>query len=425
MSSDDPVGQLSPQDWLDDPATREVVAALGAKGGEVRFVGGCVRDALMGRKVTDIDMATPYKPETVLYLLAQKQIRALPTGIAHGTVTALHGGRSYEITTLRRDVETDGRHARVAFTHSWRDDAARRDFTINTLSADIQGRVWDPFDGITDLAGRRVRFVGDPETRIEEDVLRILRFFRFNAHYGLGAPDKIGLDACRKLAPRLAELSAERIRNELFKLLAAEDPSPVVTVMCADGIFDAIVPEIGHPDRLKVLVWLESRALIRPHIAPDPLRRLASLLPPDRNSARAVGQRLHLPNVQIERLGAIAAGWPRATPELDAKEFRRLLHRLGPDLLRDRILVAWADIRRVNATISSADTARWIALLDQADAWEPVTFPLRGQDLLDLGLSPGPAIGDILDQIELWWEQMDYQPDHQACLERVAILKTL
>ena len=393
MSSDDPVGQLSPQDWLDDPATREVVAALGAKGGEVRFVGGCVRDALMGRKVTDIDMATPYKPETVLYLLAQKQIRALPTGIAHGTVTALHGGRSYEITTLRRDVETDGRHARVAFTHSWRDDAARRDFTINTLSADIQGRVWDPFDGIADLAGRRVRFVGDPETRIEEDVLRILRFFRFNAHYGLGAPDKIGLDACRKLAPRLAELSAERIRNELFKLLAAEDPSPVVTVMCADGIFDAIVPEIGHPDRLKVLVWLESRALIRPHITPDPLRRLASLLPPDRNSARAVGQRLHLPNVQIERLGAIAAGWPRATPELDAKEFRRLLHRLGPDLLRDRILVAWADIRRVNATISSADTARWIALLDQADAWEPVTFPLRGQDLLDLGLPPVPPSG--------------------------------
>ena len=418
-SSDDPVGQLSPQDWLNDPATQDVMAALSAKGGEVRFVGGCVRDALMKRPVQDIDLATPYTPQTVMALLAERGIKTIPTGIAHGTVTALQGGRSFEITTLRRDVETDGRHARVAFTHSWREDAARRDFTINTLSADIQGRIWDYYDGISDLAGRRVRFVGDAETRIKEDILRILRFFRFNAHYGLGAPDKIGLDACRILAPRLTELSAERISTELYKILIATDPSPIITIMYADGIFTPILPDIEHPDRLKVLIWLESRALSRPTIAPDWLRRLASLLPPDRNIARAVGLRLHLSHAQTERLGAIAAGWQRTTPDLEPRELRRLLHRLGPNLIRDRLLIAWADFRRVEATISTTQTARWIAILDQIDQWQPVRFPLRGQDLLDLGLSPGPTMGILLDSLELWWEENDYQPDRQACLDRL------
>ena len=420
VSSDDPVGQLPPQEWLQDQATREVVAALGAKGGDVRFVGGCVRDSLLKRPVRDVDIATPYTPETVMALLAECNIKTVPTGIAHGTVTAHHLGRSFEITTLRRDVETDGRHARVAFTHSWREDAARRDFTINTLFADIDGRVWDFHNGLADLAARYICFVGDAETRINEDVLRILRFFRFNALYGAGAPSKIGLDACRKLAPRLAELSPERISSELYKLLMAEDPSPIVTVMCADGIFTSIIPEIDWPDRLKVLVWLESRALVRPGIGPDWLRRLAALLPADRMVARTVGVRLHLSKVQIERLGVIAAGWQRATPDiLDERQLRRLLHRLGPAVMRDRILIAWADRRRIDATLSSAQTARWVALLDQIDRWQPVSFPLRGQDALNLGCKPGPEVGQLLDKIELWWEEQDFQPDHQACLAQL------
>ena len=424
VSSDDPIGQLSPQSWLEDPATQEVWAALTAKGGEVRFVGGCVRDAVLNRPVKDIDLATPYTPETVLGLLAARGIKTLTTGIAHGTIAAIHHGHSFEITTLRRDVETDGRHARVAFTHSWREDAARRDFTINTLSADLNGRIWDPFDGLADLGGRRVRFVGDAETRIEEDILRILRFFRFNAHYGLGAPDRQGLDACRKLAPRLVELSAERVAAELLRLLEATDPSPIVTVMYAEGIFDPILPEIEHPDRLKMLVWLESRALIRPHIAPDPLRRLAALLPPDRSKALAVGESLHFSNAQIKRLSLIAAGWVRATPDLSIKEMRRLLHRLGPDLMRDRVLVAWSDERRIHDISSSTETARWVSLFDQIDLWQPVEFPLRGQDALDLGCPPGPTIGTMLDQIELWWEESDYQPDHTACLDRLKSILT-
>ena len=352
MSSDDPVGQLAPQDWLSHPATQQVVAALSAQGGEVRFVGGCVRDGLLGRPVQDVDLATPYTPETVMALLAERQIKVVPTGIAHGTVTAHHLGRSFEITTLRRDVETDGRHARVAFTHSWREDAARR-----------------------------------------------------------------------KLAHRLAELSPERISNELYKLLTADDPSPVVTVMCADGIFDAIIPEIQRPDRLKILVWLETHALARPNIGPDWVRRLASLLPPDRTIARAVGVRLRLSKAQTERLGAIAAGWPRATPDsLDRRELRRLLHRLGPNLVRDRVLVAWAELRRIDAVISSAVTARWVALLDQTDQWQPVVFPLRGQDALDMGCPPGPALGHLLEQVELWWEDQDYQPNHQECLAKLHMI---
>ena len=422
VSSDDPIGQLSPQSWLDEPATRDVYKALTAKGGEARFVGGCVRDSVLNRPVKDVDIATPYTPETVMELLATQGIKTLPTGIAHGTITALHKGHSFEITTLRRDVETDGRHARVAFTHSWREDAARRDFTINTLSADIDGRVWDFFDGLADLGGRRVRFVGDAETRIEEDILRILRFFRFNAHYGLGAPDLPGLTACRRLAPRLTELSAERIASELLRLLEAADPSPIVTIMCAESIFDPILPEVEHPDRLKILIWLESRALVRPHIAPDPLRRLASLLPPDRAAALAVGARLHLSNVQIQRLGGIAAGWSRATPDLAPQELRRLLHRLGPDLMRDRVLVSWSDERRINDISSSTETARWIAMLDFIDQWSQVTFPIRGQDALDLGCPPGPTIGTMLDEVELWWEENDYQPDRVACLDRLKSL---
>lgn len=419
VSSDAPVGQLSPQPWLSDPATRQVIEALTADGSEARFVGGCVRDGLLNRPVRDIDIATPNPPETVMALLDSRGIKTVPTGLAHGTVTALCGGRSFEITTLRRDEMTDGRHAQVAFTKSWREDAARRDFTINTLSSDLDGRVWDPFDGLADLGGRRVRFVGDPETRIGEDVLRILRFFRFNAHYGLGAPDHPGMVACRKLAARLTELSAERIAAELLKLLAAPDPTPVVTVMRAEGIFAPILPELEFPDRLKVLVWLESRALIRPHIGPDPLRRLACLLPPDGHAARSVGHRLHLSNDQTDRLCAIVEGWPSVSAGMEFKMARRMLHRTGADLFRDQVLVAWSEDRRVNDLSSSALTAHWTGLLDLADGWRPLLFPLRGQDALDLGLTPGPAIGTLLSQVEAWWEDQDYRPDHAACLTRL------
>ncbi|MBX6323955.1 MAG: CCA tRNA nucleotidyltransferase, partial [Rhodospirillaceae bacterium] len=238
------------------PATRAVLAAVTADGAEARFVGGCVRDALLSRPVGDVDIATPEPPERVLALLARAGIKAIPTGIDHGTVTAVKDGTPFEITTLRRDVETYGRRAKVAFSDSWREDAARRDFTMNALSCTPDGRVFDYFGGLADLEARRVRFVGDAATRIREDVLRLLRFFRFYAHYGSPPPDGEALAACRELAPLLPTLSAERVRAEVLRLLAAPDPCPALALMRDNGILDRVLPAAAGLDRLRGLVIL-------------------------------------------------------------------------------------------------------------------------------------------------------------------------
>ena len=232
--------------WLPAADTRAVLEALMADGKPARLVGGCVRDALAGRPVTDVDIATPETPPRVIDLLRAAGLKAVPTGVEHGTVTAVVRGKPFEVTTLRRDVTTDGRHAVVAFTDDWTEDAARRDFTMNALSADPDGRVHDPFDGVADLAAGRVRFVGEARARIREDVLRILRFFRFHAHYGKGAPDADGLAACRELAPLLPRLSAERVATELLKLLKAPDAAATVRMMREAGILAPILAEIGR-----------------------------------------------------------------------------------------------------------------------------------------------------------------------------------
>ena len=253
--------------------TRDVIAALTAKGARVRFVGGCVRDALLGRAVKDVDIATHDDPETVTALLKAAGIRAIPTGIAHGTVTAVTGAAHFEITTLREDVETDGRRAKVAFTDDWEADAARRDFTFNAIFCAPDGTIYDRFGGIEDLKAGRVRFVGDAETRLKEDVLRLLRFFRFHAWYGRGLPDPKGLDACRKFAHLLPNLSGERVAAETLRLLGAEDPSPVFALMRQEGILTHFLPEAQNIARLTALVALE-----RGYGEADPLRRLAAVL---------------------------------------------------------------------------------------------------------------------------------------------------
>ena len=418
-SSDTPLGHLSPQDWLDDPATQRLFDVLESDGGQARFVGGCVRDAVLHLPVKDLDVATTHHPTKVMELLARHNIKAIPTGLAHGTVTAIIDNRTYEITTLRRDVATDGRHAQVEFTNSWQEDASRRDFTINTLTADRHGWVWDYFSALMHLSVQWVGFVGNPEARIEEDVLRILRFFRFTAHYGNGKPEKWGLDACRKLAPLLTSLSAERIRDEILKLLMAPDPSPVITIMMAEGIFAPILPELGTPDRLKVLAWLESRALGRPDLAPDALRRLCCLLPPDAAIAQNVALKLRLSNAQSAHLETLAELWPSISPDTDPHHFRLMLHQHGPDLLQDAVLLSWSDKRRITVSVAPTITSRWVALLDQIQAWEPIPFPLRGQDALDLGCPPGPTIGKFLALVETWWRNHDFTPDRDACLQRL------
>ncbi|MEO0034469.1 MAG: hypothetical protein RLZZ501_492 [Pseudomonadota bacterium] len=413
----DPVGQLPPQPWRTAAPTRTVLAVLTAGGAEVRFVGGCVRDAVCRRPVRDIDLATSEPPDLVLRRLAAGGLRGIPTGLAHGTVTALVGGVRFEITTLRRDVETDGRHAKVAFTDDWVADAARRDFTINALSADPDGRIYDPFDGLADLGAGRVRFVGLPARRIEEDALRLLRFFRFHAWFGRGdACDRDALAACRRFAPRLATLSGERIAAEMLRLLQAEDPATTLVVMQANGVLAPILPELRDIARLRQLAWLERRGLARPDIRPDPLRRLAALLGPDPAEAAAVAARLRLSAADRDRLAALAAAEPAILPMLSAAAFRRLLYRHGASRLRDRTLLAWAAWRDGRLRPDPADTAAWIGLLDLASRWEPVALPVRGADLLALGLAPGPAVGRLLADLEEWWAERDFRPDRAACL---------
>lgn len=392
--------------WLTTSDTRAVLEALAAGGRPARLVGGCVRDALLGRIVTDVDIATPEKPERVIELLTAKGIKAVPTGIEHGTVTAVVRGRPFEVTTLRRDVSTDGRRATVAFTDDWVEDAARRDFTMNALSADPDGTVHDPFDGIADLKAGRVRFVGEAGARIREDVLRILRFFRFHAHYGKGDPDAAGLAACRDLAPLLPNLSAERIATELLKLLAAEDAASTVKLMRHVGILAPIVPELQDVERLRGL-----QRLSEPE-ARDRVLRLAALLPDDAGTAAAVAERLHLSNADRARLVALAGAAAPLWPARGAQAVRKALHRLGAGTVRDLALLA----------LARGDEALGRPALEAARSWQAIALPVKGQDALDLGVSPGPRVGELIGAVEQWWEDGDYRADRAACLARLTSL---
>ena len=413
----EPCGRLDPQPWMTAPETRAVVDALTAAGAEVRFVGGCVRDALIGRPVEDVDIATRDSPEAVMALLAAAGITAVPTGLAHGTVTAAVGGAHFEITTLRRDVETFGRHATVAFTNDWGEDAARRDLTINALSCAPDGRLFDPVGGVADLKARRVRFVGDAETRIREDVLRLLRFFRFYAHYGVPPPDPEALAAATKLAPLLPGLSGERVRVETLKLLLAPDPAAVVTLMRDIGVLQHVLPQAANIPRLAALVTVEGVAPARLVPGADAIRRLAALLD---GGADAVARRLRLSGAERERLSALADGpWP--TADLDRAGRRRLLYGLGRERFRDAALIAWAGALSTGAGTDRREAEDWIDLLATVEEVLPA-FPLRGRDALALGLQPGPEVGRLIDAVERWWIDGDFRADRAACLAQLAAL---
>ncbi len=394
--------RLASQPWMIAPETLAVVAALKSEGGRVRFVGGCVRDAVLGRPVKDIDLATPDPPDAVMRKLEQAGIRVIPTGVEHGTVTAVIGAKHFEITTLRHDVEPLGRRARVAFTDDWTVDAERRDFTINALSADPDGTLHDPFHGLADLNAGRVRFVGDAGTRIREDVLRLLRFFRFQAYYGRGAPDPAGLAACRELAPLLANLSGERVAGEMFRLMLAPAPAEIVRLMLTEGVLAHLLPELKDVRRLESLVAIEAR-----HAAPDALRRLAALLPPDAVGAEAAARRLRLSNAEAARLTALAAPRLSVSPLLDEPARRRALYRLGAAPFVDLALL---DAARRGSEEGLAE------LLSEAALTPRPQLPIRGQDVLDLGIEPGPRVGELVQAIEAWWEEGDYRADREACL---------
>jgi poly(A) polymerase len=388
-----PVERLPPFAWMKESDVARVMATLGPDA--ARFVGGAVRDALLGRDVTDIDIATNLAPETVMEKLAKAGIATVPTGLAHGTVTVALPGRAIEITTLRRDVETDGRHARVAQIDDWDEDARRRDFTVNALYLDSAGNLYDPVGGVADLRAGRVRFIGSAETRLNEDALRLLRFYRFYANYGKGEADGDARAACRKLASLATNLSAERVQAELLKLLRAPNPVPALKIMGEDGILSAILPEALRLDRLSRMLPIEPE--------PDALRRLAALVAVDRAGATALARRLRLSNETRARLEAMAApAWPIDLGGSVPRQ-RRALYHLGRAAYRDLVLL-------------SGDAQRAPRLLGLADTLAVPIFPLKGSDIAALGVPTGPAIGEWLAVIEAWWEQEDYGPNRDACL---------
>ncbi|NQU60799.1 MAG: CCA tRNA nucleotidyltransferase [Rhodospirillales bacterium] len=421
-----PTGKLSPEAWITAPETVAVISALTADGAEVRFVGGCVRDAMahipVEKQSGDIDIGTPDDPETVIKLLQAADIKAIPTGIDHGTITAIVGDRKFEITTLRLDVQTDGRHATVAFTDDWMADSERRDFTINALSAMPDGNVYDFHDGISDLAHGIIRFVGRAEDRIDEDVLRLLRFFRFFGRFGRPPADPDALAACRIKADKLPTLSGERIQGELLKILMVPEPAEVCVLMRGINVFDHILPEAGDVGRLRMINWLETRALKIDGVKPDALRRLAALLDINGEGASHVAARLKLSNKQTLRLITLTAppidiGADRGEPAR-----RRALHRLGPDTVRDLGLLAWAGELAITPRLPSEVTQAWIGLIEACDAWQGIVFPLSGEDALALGVAQGPGIGKLLAEVEDWWEEGDYKAGRDACLAKLKAL---
>lgn len=399
---------LPPQPWLNAAATRRLVAALAGDGTAIRFVGGCVRDALLGRPSSDIDLATPDPPDVVMAKLRRAGLRAVPTGLAHGTVTALVDDARYEVTTLRRDVATDGRRAQVAFTDDWREDAARRDFTINALSAAPDGVVHDYFNGIDDLAAGRVVFVGEPATRIAEDYLRVLRFYRFQAWYGRGAPDARARAACRAAASSLTRLSGERVRAELLKLLAAPDPAGAMACMIEDGVVEGLSLGLCDVEALAALVRLE-----RPGDG-VPLRRLGALVASEATDAVAsLAERLRLSNAERERLVAMRAARLRLPRDgTRPAMLRRALYRLGLETLCDSLLLS--------AARGTGDAASLADDLDAVGSAVLPRFPISGADVLARGVAPGPQVGRTLAAVEDWWIDTDFRADRRACLERLA-----
>lgn len=390
-----PNGRIEPPVWMTAAPTRRLFAALTSAGIAARFVGGCVRNAVSGRAIDDLDLAVDRPPETVMRTLEAAQIKVVPTGLKHGTVTAIADGRVFELTTLRRDVETDGRRAVVAFTDDWLADASRRDFTFNALYADPDGTLYDPFDGRTDLAAGRVRFIGDPDTRLAEDHLRALRFFRFYAWYGRPPIDGPSFQACVRNASSLVSLSGERVRKELLRTLEAPAAADALEAMREAGVLDHWLPEYEGLARLPALIDREDQA--------DGLRRLAAILPEGANAV-SIGKRLRLSTQEALRLDVMLAREPAIDIAGGPPAWRAGIYRLGNGLYTDRLLLA-------------ADApGDWRAALTVARSWRPPELPVSGGDALKLGLKPGPKVGGLIDAVEQWWIAHDFAPDRSACL---------
>lgn len=405
--------------WLADKHLQSLLNALSGDGEEARIVGGAIRNALLGQKVSDIDIATTTLPEETMRRAAGRGFKVVPTGIEHGTVTVVAGGRPYEVTTLRADVETDGRRAKVAFGRDWKVDAERRDFTINALYARADGTVVDHVGGLRDIETRTLRFIGDAETRIREDFLRILRFFRFFAWYGSGRPEAQGLKACTRLKDGLTGLSKERIWDELKKLLSAPDPSRALLWMRQTGVLTLILPESEKwgIDAIHGLTRAEEEL----GWEPDVLLRLESLIPPDAERMEALGERLRMSNAERARLEA----WARAEaakPNLSDLGLARRIYRGSKQAIIDRLRLALAAVRVEAAGGNAAammEAGRYARLLEKAEAYEAPRFPLSGGDLIAAGMKKGPQVGRAQRALEDIWIESGFSLDREALLARL------
>lgn len=389
--------------WLAQGELAQLLAVLDGAGEEARVVGGAVRNHLLQLPVAEIDVATTALPAEVTRRVEAAGWKAVPTGLAHGTVTVVVHGRPFEVTTLREDVETFGRKARVRFGRDWRVDADRRDFTINALSAGADGSVFDYVGGLADLAQRRVRFIGDPHRRIGEDYLRILRFFRFHAQFADGPPDAAGLAACIAQRAGLATLSRERVRNELLKLLVAPRAAPTLAAMADGGLLGPLLGGVPHIGGFARLAEIE-RTLGYP---PDPVRRLGALAVMVREDAQRLSERLRLSKAQSERLMALE-GWWRLGADLSAQAVHALLYELGPQAFADRVLLAWA-----RAPLSAADPA-WRALALAPQHWTAPDFPFKSADFTRRGVAAGPALGAALRAARSAWIAADFPADRES-----------
>jgi poly(A) polymerase len=404
--------RLSDAEWLVRPATQAVFSALASRGFAARAVGGAVRNTLLGRPVGDIDLATAAPPEEVIAAAKAAGLAAVPTGIAHGTITVIAEHVPYEVTTLREDVETHGRHATVAFTADWAADARRRDFTINALYCAADGEVFDPLEGYADLAQRRVRFIGDARARIREDYLRILRFFRFTAEYGEGPPDTDGLGACVAEREGLAILSAERVRQELLRLLAARRGPELVATMQGYGLATYVLPVAPRPHLLRRLADIEGALAL----SADAVLRLGALAVEIPEDADRLRDRLRLSNEEHAELVLAAMRPPAIGPGAPESIARACLYAESATTYRQLVLIAWA------RSGDAPDDPLWRDRFTLPERWQPPRFPLSGADVMALGVPVGPRIGELLRALEAWWIAGDFAGDEAALRVRLGEL---
>jgi poly(A) polymerase len=403
--------RLADDVWLRAAPVQRVLELLNGGGEEARVVGGAARNALIGVALSDVDIATTALPDEVMRRAAAAGIKAVPTGIEHGTVTLVVDGIPFEVTTLREDVETFGRKANVAFGRDWKVDAERRDFTINALSITPDGIVHDYVGGLDDLARRRVRFIGDPARRIAEDYLRILRFFRFQASYSNGVPDRDGLHACIVARDGLATLSRERACAELMKLLVAPYAVHTVTVMAEAGFAERVLGGVPQLASFAAMVEIEAAMAL----SASPVRRLGALGVVIAEDAERLRERLRLSNAEYQRLEAMADRWWQVSPAAGEESARGLLYRLGPVHFLDRVLLAWS---RAGAS-ADAEGPSWRALATLPERWEAPKFPLRAADLMSRGLAKGPALGAALAAAEEAWIAAGFPADSER-LSKIA-----